>query len=124
MLMLKKQLPAASTSKLPEVASFCQDKWQFLYLAIAQMGLFINKNGLPVCMSLFPGNMSDTLTLQPVLIAVADKGLNSAKSIDFICQNGDAYVVSQTLRESKGKRYQKALFDESGWVWNADRMEK
>jgi transposase len=103
---------------------------------IVQMGLFIDKNGLPVCMSLFPGNMSDTLTLQPVmievkkvyslqrLIVVADKGLNSAKNIDFICQNGDGYVVSQTLRGSKGKRYQKALFDESGWVWNTDHTEK
>ena len=68
--------------------------------------------------------MSDTLTLQPVLIVMTDKGLNSAKNIDFICQNGDGYVVSQTLRGSKGKRYQKALFDESGWVWNADRTEK
>jgi hypothetical protein len=103
---------------------------------IVQMGLFIDQNGLPVSMSLFPGNTSDTLTLQPVmadvkkayrlqrLIVVADKGLNSTKNIDFICQNGDGYVVSQVLRGTKGKRYHEALFDESGYVWNQDGTYK
>lgn len=103
---------------------------------IVQMGLFIDQNGLPVSMSLFPGNTSDTLTLQPVmadvkkayqmqrLIVVADKGLNSTKNIDFICQNGDGYVVSQILRGTKGKRYHEALFDESGYVWNQDGTYK
>lgn len=99
---------------------------------IVQMGLFIDGNGLPVGMSLFPGNTSDTLTLQPVmldvkkayglqrLVVVADKGLNSTKNIDFICGGGDGYVVSQILRGGKGKRYQKALFDETGYVWNRE----
>lgn len=103
---------------------------------IVQMGLFIDQNGLPVSMSLFPGNTSDTLTLQPVmadvkkayqlqrLIVVADKGLNSSKNIDFICHNGDGYVVSQILRGKKGKRYQKALFDEADYVWNGDKTYK
>lgn len=103
---------------------------------IVQMGLFIDQNGLPVSMSLFPGNTSDTLTLQPVmvdvkkayqlqrLIVVADKGLNSSKNIDFICQNGDGYVVSQILRGPKGKRYQDALFDEAGYVWNKEKTYK
>jgi hypothetical protein len=66
---------------------------------IVQMGLFIDQNGLPVSLSLFPGNTSDTLTLQPVmldvkkayqlqrLVVVADKGMNSSKNIDFICNN-------------------------------------
>lgn len=103
---------------------------------IVQMGLFIDQNGLPVSMSLFPGNTSDTLTLQPVmvdvkkayqmerLIVVADKGLNSSKNIDFICQNDDGYVVSQILRGNKGKRYHPALFDEAGYVWNKDKTYK
>ena len=103
---------------------------------IVQMGLFIDQNGLPVSMSLFPGNTSDTLTLQPVmlevkkayqlkrLVVVADKGLNSAKNIDFICNNRDGYVVSQILRGKKGKRYHEALFDEAGYVWNRERTYK
>ena len=103
---------------------------------IVQMGLFIDQNGLPVSMSLFPGNTSDTLTLQPVmtevkkayrmqrLIVVADKGLNSSKNIDFICQNEDGYVVSQILRGKKGKRCQEALFEEAGYVWNQEKTYK
>lgn len=103
---------------------------------IVQMGLFIDGNGLPVSMSLFPGNTSETLTLQPVmfdvkkayrlerLVVVADKGLNSSKNIDFICRGGDGYVVSQVLRGGKGKRYQKALSDETGYVWNQERTYK
>ena len=103
---------------------------------IVQMGLFIDQNGLPVSMSLFPGNTSETLTLQPVmsevkkayglkrLVVVADKGLNSAMNIDFICRNGDGYVVSQVLRGGKGKRYRHDLFDETGYVWNRERSYK
>lgn len=103
---------------------------------IVQMGLFIDSNGLPVSMSLFPGNTSDTLTLQPVmvdvkkayqlqrLVVVADKGLNSSKNIDFICQKGDGYVVSQILRGKKGQRYHKVLFDETDYIWNSDKTYK
>lgn len=103
---------------------------------IVQMGLFIDQNGLPVSMSLFPGNTSDTLTLQPImvevkkayhlqrLIVVADKGLNSSKNIDYICRNGDGYVVSQILRGTKGKRYHPAMFDEDGYIWNRDQTYK
>ena len=103
---------------------------------IIQMGLFIDGNGLPVSMSLFPGNTSETLTLQPVmsevkkaygmqrLVVVADKGLNSARNIDLICRHGDGYVVSQVLRGGKGKRYRQELFDESGYEWNRERSYK
>jgi len=103
---------------------------------IVQMGLFIDQNGLPVSMTLFPGNTSDTLTLQPVmldvkkayqlqrLVVVADKGLNSSKNIDFICQNGDGYVVSQFLKGPRGKRYVEALLDENGYSWNQERTYK
>jgi transposase len=32
---------------------------------IAAMGLFIDANGIPISMSIFPGNTSESLTLQP-----------------------------------------------------------
>lgn len=103
---------------------------------IVGMGLFIDSNGLPVSMSLFPGNTSESLTLSPVmaevkksyglgrLIVVADKGLNSLKNIETIVGNGDGYVISQQLRGNKGKRYQEALFDEAGYVWNKNKTYK
>jgi len=97
---------------------------------IAAMGLFMDSNGLPVNMSIFPGNTSDSLTLQPTmkdikesyglgrLVVVADKGLNSSKNIDVIVNNGDGFVFSQILKGKKGQRYNENLFDESGWTSN------
>jgi transposase len=96
------------------------------------MGLFMDSNGLPVSMSIFPGNTSESLTLQPAmedikrsyglgrLTVVADKGLNSSKNIDAIVNAGDGFVFSQVLRGKKGQRYHVELFNEDGWVSNAD----
>jgi transposase len=97
---------------------------------ITAMGLFMDANGLPVNMAIFPGNTSDSITLQPTmkdvkasyglgrLVVVADKGLNSSKNIDMIVNSGDGFVFSQILRGKKGQRYSEQLFDENGWSWN------
>ncbi|MEO1785370.1 IS1634 family transposase, partial [Thermodesulfobium sp. 4217-1] len=99
---------------------------------IIAMGLFIDSNGLPISMSIFPGNTSDSLTLQPVmkdvkesyglgrLIVVADKGLNSSKNIDVIVNNKDGFVFSQILKGKKGKLYNEKLFDKRDWISNED----
>ncbi len=103
---------------------------------IAAMGLFMDSNGLPVNMSIFPGNTSDSLTLQPTmedvkksyglgrLVVVADKGLNSSKNIDVIINNGDGFVFSQILKGKKGQRYNEKLFDKNGWTSNEDDTYK
>lgn len=103
---------------------------------IIQLGLFIDSNGLPISMSLFKGNTSDSKTLQPVmkeikdsynlnrLIVVADKGLNSTSNINYIVNNNDGYVVSQILKGKKGKRYQDKLFEEKNYTYNHDRTFK
>lgn len=97
---------------------------------IAAMGLFMDSNGLPVSMSIFPGNTSDSVTLHPAmkdvkasyglgrLVVVADKGLNSTKNIETLLNAGDGYVFSQILRGTKGKRYRAGVMDPEGWVWN------
>lgn len=97
---------------------------------IVAMGLFMDSNGLPVSMSIFPGNTSDSLTLQPTmkdvkesyglgrLVVVADKGLNSSKNIDVIVNNGDGFVFSQIVKGKKGQRYNEKLFDKSEWTSN------
>jgi hypothetical protein len=98
---------------------------------IAAMGLFMDSNGLPVSMSIFPGNTSDSLTLQPTvkdakesyglgrLVVVADKGMNSSKNIDAAVNAGDGFVFSQALRGTKGRRYADKLSDSAGWAENA-----
>jgi transposase len=94
---------------------------------ITAMGLFTDSNGLPVSMSIFPGNTSESTTLQPTmkevkdsyglgrLVVVADKGLNSSKNMNTIVNSGDGYVFSQILRGKKGQRYHAELFSEKGW---------
>lgn len=99
---------------------------------IAAMGLFLDGNGLPVSMSIFPGNTSESLTLQPSmkdvkasyglgrLVVVADKGLNSSKNIDTLVNAGDGFVFSQILRGTKGQRYSGQLLDPNGWTEHED----
>jgi transposase len=81
-------------------------------------------------MSIFPGNTSESLTLQPTMkdvketyelgriVVVADKGLNSSKNIHPIVNNGDGFVFSQILKGKKGQRYHGELFDPAGWTVN------
>jgi hypothetical protein len=97
---------------------------------ITAMSLFMDGNGLPISMSVFPGNTSDSLTLQPTmnnvkksyglgrLIVVADKGVNSLDNINSTVNAGNGFVFSQILKGPKGKRYQEKLFDADGWQEN------
>ena len=95
---------------------------------IVQMGLLMDNNGIPISMQVFPGNTSDSLTMIPILeeakasyglertVVVADKGMNSAKNIDVIVNNGDGYMFSQILKGQKGSRYHERMFDESAYT--------
>ena len=103
---------------------------------IVQLGLFMDENSLPVCMSIFPGNTSDSLTFQPTMnkikesyslkkvIAVADKGMNSSKNIDYLINGGNGFVFSQILKGKKGKRYHEIMFDENGYTYNSNKTFK
>lgn len=103
---------------------------------IIQLGLFMDENSLPVCMSIFPGNTSDSLTFQPTMnkikenynlkkiIAVADKGMNSSKNINYLVNSGNGFIFSQILRGKKGKRYHDKMFDENGYQYNQNKTFK
>jgi hypothetical protein len=99
---------------------------------IVGLGLLMDANGLPVGMTIFPGNTSESQTLDPAmhdvkqawglgrLVVVADKGVNSSANIDRIVNGGDGFVFSQSLRGTRGKRYQEILFDQTGYIENED----
>lgn len=84
---------------------------------IVQMGLLMDKNGIPIAYDLFPGNESEKLHMRPIInriksefsdsriIFVADRGLNTSDNIYFL--NGDnkreenlrdGYVYGQSIR--------------------------
>jgi transposase len=86
---------------------------------IVQMGLLMDKGGLPVAFDLFAGNTVDCETLIPVLerikgrgdagdfgfarvICVADKGLNTSDNIAALLAEGDGYVFSKSVRKADG----------------------
>lgn len=80
---------------------------------IVQMGLLQDGNGVPIGYELFPGNTNDCSTMLDVLsgmkrdygvervIAVADKGLNTATNIAACVGRGDGFVYSQSIRGTK-----------------------
>lgn len=84
---------------------------------IVEMGLLMDKNGIPLAYDLFPGNESEKLHMRPIIkrvkkdfsdtriIFVADRGLNTSDNIYFL--NGDnkaennkqdGYVYGQSIR--------------------------
>lgn len=97
---------------------------------IIQMGMFIDRNGIPIAYKLFSGNTNDKVTLVPVLeemktkynlgrvIVVADKGLNSGNNLLFIKEHNDGYVVAQQIRKRKKEMIDKVL-DEKGYIYKS-----
>lgn len=82
---------------------------------IIQMGLLMDKNGIPLSFDLFPGNESEKTSLRPILrrtkssfeldrvITVADRGLNTSDNTVFIAGKNDdtthrdGYVFGQSI---------------------------
>lgn len=84
---------------------------------IIELGLLMDKNGIPLSYDIFPGNESEKTSLRPILnrtkskyeigrtIVVADRGLNTSDNIFFLsgknddtCINKDGYVYGQSVR--------------------------
>jgi transposase len=77
---------------------------------IVQMGLFMDRDGLPLSYDLWPGNAHDSQTLLPSLkkwkeklsadkvVVVADRGINTFVNA-LACQlSGNGYLFGQTVR--------------------------
>lgn len=102
---------------------------------IVQMGLLIDRNGLPIAYKLFPGNTHDTSTLIPFLeemrakynlgkiILTADKGLNSGKNLSHLRSNDDGYIVSQKIRGAS-KKFINEVLKEEGYAYNTSKTFK
>ena len=95
---------------------------------IVQMGLAMDKQGIPLSYRLFKGNTHDSQTLMPILaeivkeygakrvIAVADKGLNSGDNIVFNTALGHGYVFSQSVRGAS-EEMKAYILDETGYEY-------
>ncbi|MBO6108534.1 MAG: IS1634 family transposase [Eubacterium sp.] len=84
---------------------------------IVEMGLLMDKNGIPIAYDLFPGNESEKVHMRPIInrvkdefddcriIFVADRGLNTSDNIYWMngdnkgdTNDRDGYVYGQSVR--------------------------
>ena len=77
---------------------------------IVEMGLFMDRNGIPISMCLHPGNTSEQLTAVPLekeilkmtdgakFIYCADAGLGSYHIRKFNSMGGRAFIVTQSIK--------------------------
>ena len=91
---------------------------------IVQMGLFLDDNGIPISIEVFPGNTLDHLTLREAMqntvdslnlerfVLIADRGMYSGTNMCHVVNQGDGYIVSKSIRKSSKK--------EREWVLEQD----
>ena len=112
---------------------------------IVGMGLFMDGDGLPLSMNIYPGNRNEQKTLIPEetkivknfklddtkIILCADAGLSSDKIKKYNIKDGRAFVITQSLKKLKSEIKEK-VFDKSDWrivgdlrnVYNIESIEK
>jgi transposase len=98
---------------------------------IVQMGLMMDKYGLPIFYRIFPGNKHDSQTLMPMqteikktfdvgrIIIVADKGLNSGDNIAYNTILHDGYIFSKSVRGASAD-FKKWVLDDTGYKTISD----
>jgi len=101
---------------------------------IVQMGLFIDGDGLPLAMSINPGNTNEQTTAAPLeeriikdyrlskFVYCADTGLGSSSTRRFNSFSDRAYVVSQSLKRLSGKDSE-LVFKNLNWRYLRDGSE-
>ena len=94
---------------------------------IVQMGLFMDRDGIPLGVQEFPGNTLDHLTMQDAVkdilqemnlsrfIFVADRGLCNFKNSVFLLKDKQGYLVSKSIKKSP-KEEQDWILDPEGYI--------
>jgi transposase len=102
---------------------------------IVQVGLAMDKQGIPITYRQFPGNTHDSETLMPALkevkktfnagriIVVADKGLNCGDNIAYNLALGDGYIYSKSVRGAD-KEVKAYVLDEEGYEYIGKSYKK
>ena len=95
-------------------------------LPIVQMGLFIDREGIPISMCIDPGNTNEQITMQPLekkmlqdfgmseFVVCTDAGLSSHKNKRYNAMQGRSYITTQSLKKLKADLQQTALAPD-GW---------
>lgn len=93
---------------------------------IVQMGMFMDRSGIPIAFTIFPGNESEQLSLQPLEEMMADKfgltdfivstdaGLGSEDNRRYNMTEGREYIAVQSI-PSLPEADQAMALDRKGW---------
>lgn len=99
---------------------------------IVEMGLFMDKDGIPITMGLFPGNMNEQKTVASLetkmikslnnkkLIYCGDAGLGSASIRTFNDMGGRAFIVTQSIKKLSESLQNELLKDEGFKLLSSD----
>ena len=94
---------------------------------IVQMGLFLDDNGIPISIEMFPGNTLDHLTLRDAMkntidtfglkrfILIADRGMYSGTNTCHVLDQSDGYIVSKSIKKSK-KKEREWILEQEGYI--------
>lgn len=95
-------------------------------LPIVEMGMFIDKDGIPLAMCVSPGNTNEQTTLKPIeqkilsdfglakFVVCTDAGLASKANRKFNDRNDRAFIVTQSIKQLN-KELKAWALDKSGW---------
>lgn len=95
-------------------------------LPIVQMGLFIDREGIPISRCINPGNTNEQITMQPLekkmlqnfnmseFIVCTDAGLSSKKNKRYNAIQGRSYITTQSLKKLNAELQETAL-NPDGW---------
>ena len=93
---------------------------------IVEMGLFMDKDGIPITMGLYPGNMNEQKTVHELeskmirtlknkrIIYCGDAGLGSASIRVFNDLGGRAFIVTQSIKKLS-EELQNDIFNDTGY---------
>lgn len=102
---------------------------------IVQMGLFMDRDGIPLAFTIDPGNTNEQVTLKPLeqkllsdfsmskFVVCTDAGLASTGNRLYNNEDGRAFITVQSLKTLKGFQKEWAL-EKDGWKKAGDRKER
>ena len=93
---------------------------------IVEMGLFMDKDGIPITMGIYPGNLNEQQTIAKIepkmikslenkkIIYCGDAGVGSASIRAFNDMGGRAFIVTQSIKKLTNELKEK-VFENSGF---------
>ena len=103
-------------------------------LPIVQMGLFMDENGIPISIEIFPGNTLDHLTVDTALskniddvvdsryIFIADRGICNYITICHLIDRNKAYIMSKSIKKST-QQEKDWILEENGYIKKSDTFK-